>query len=212
MTQHAAPETSPDILPSPAYWKDPAWRRAVLRDAFGRGFWMFVIMAAVAGATCWLVKGRAATLAALFSEGGMMVDLLPRVLLALSVASLIWVLLPRNRIAELFGSDRGIWALLIAAVAGMITPGGPSSAYALLALLAASGADRGALISYIAAWAILGLQRVLIWDVPFLGTDFALFRILICLPLPIIAGYIARALPLRVTLAGSAAAVGETRA
>ncbi len=35
------------------------------------------------------------------------------------------------------------------------------------AAAAAAGADRGALVAYITAWATLGLQRVLVWDVPF---------------------------------------------
>ena len=90
--------------------------------------------------------------------------------------------------------------LLIATMAGTITPGGPSSAYALLALLGAAGADRGAMIAYIAAWATLGLQRMLVWDVPFMGGEFAILRFAVCLPLPIIAGLIARRLPLTLHL------------
>lgn len=87
--------------------------------------------------------------------------------------------------------------LIIATVAGTITPGGPASAYALLAVLAASGADRGAMIAYITAWATLGLQRILVWDVPFMGAEFAILRFAISLPLPVVAGLIARRLPMR---------------
>ena len=85
-------------------------------------------------------------------------------------------------------------------MAGALTPGGPSSAYPLLAVLGASGADRGAMVAYITSWAILGMQRVLIWDVPFLGAEFAILRTLVSLPLPILAGLIARNIPLTLTL------------
>jgi len=78
----------------------------------------------------------------------------------------------------------------------MVTPGGPSAAYSLLAVLAVSGADRGPLVTYITAWALLGMQRILIWDVPFMGPEFAILRFVVCLPLPIVAGLIARQLPL----------------
>jgi len=36
---------------------------------------------------------------------------------------------------------------------------------------------------------------VLVWDVPFMGAEFALVRFAICLPLPIVAGLIARKVP-----------------
>jgi len=41
---------------------------------------------------------------------------------------------------------------------------------------------------------VLGLNRVLIWELPFLGFDFVLLRLLISLPLPIIAWMLAKLL------------------
>jgi uncharacterized membrane protein YraQ (UPF0718 family) len=84
--------------------------------------------------------------------------------------------------------------LLVALAAGTVTPGGPSSGYALLAVLAGAGADRGALVTYITAWAMLGVQRIIIWDIPFMGTDFAVLRFASSVAMPIIAGLIARRL------------------
>ncbi len=34
------------------------------------------------------------------------------------------------------------------------------------------------MVAYITAWATLGLQRILVWDVPFMGAEFAMLRIL----------------------------------
>lgn len=175
---------------------DRDWRRGVASIAFGRSFWGFFAAAAALGAVCWAAKGGAVVSRALSEDLELLISLLPRVLVALSIAALIWVLLPRERISALVGQDSGLRGLVIATLAGTVTPGGPSSAYSLLAVLAVSGADRGALIAYITAWATLGLQRILIWDVPFMGPEFAILRFVVSLPLPVVAGLIARRLPL----------------
>jgi uncharacterized membrane protein YraQ (UPF0718 family) len=183
-----------------AFLADRKWLGSLLREAFNREFWGFAAAAGVLGAACFWLRGADVMIAALESDGGMLLRLLPRVLVALSIASLIWVMLPRDRISKLAGQNTGIGGLIIATVAGMVTPGGPSSAYPLLAVLGAAGADRGALVAYITAWATLGMQRVLVWDVPFMGAEFAILRTLISLPLPIVAGLIARKLPLVLNL------------
>ncbi len=146
---------------------------------------------------CYLIYGMAAVEAVLIEDMTLLVNMMPRVVLALSVASLLWVVLPRDRMARLVGTESGLRGLIIAAVAGTITPGGPSSAYALLAILAAAKADRGALVAYITAWALLGFQRILIWDMPFMGAEFSMVRFVVSMPLPILAGLIARHIPIR---------------
>ena len=178
------------------FLKDELWWRGVLTAAFGKSFWGFAAAALAFGVLCWAVKGQDVVLAALTEDIRLLIDLMPRVFVALSIASLIYVMMPRDRMAEMLGDNSGMRGLMIATLAGLITPGGPSSAYALLAVLAVSGADRGALIAYITAWALLGLQRILIWDVPFMGAEFASLRFLVGLPLPVVAGLIARRLPL----------------
>jgi uncharacterized membrane protein YraQ (UPF0718 family) len=196
------PTKGTSTVPAPLdFIHDPDWRRDLWRDGFGKGFWGFFAVAVLTGLACWAIRGPESIHTALLQDAWLLVDLMPRVILALSIAALIWFLLPRDRVSGLVGSESGLRGLVIATVAGAITPGGPSSAYALLAVLAASGADRGPLVAYITSWALLGLQRVLVWDVPFMGTEFAALRILVCLPLPMVAGMIARKLPMTLRLA-----------
>jgi hypothetical protein len=145
-----------------AFWTDRAWRRGVLRDAFGPSFWGFLAFAVVAGIVFYLVKGSDAFRSALAHDSELILQLLPRIVVALSIAALIWVMLPRDRLSAHVGAERGIVGLVIASLAGAVT---------------------------------LGLQRVLVWDVPFMGTEFAVLRTLISLPLPVLAGLIARRLP-----------------
>ncbi len=184
----------------PPIWRDAAWFRGVLKDAFGLGFFGFLAFAAISGLVCYFVIGGEAVADALVNDIDVLLTLLPRVGVAISVAALLWVMLPRDKVSHFIGRDSGLRGLVIATIAGTITPGGPSSAYALLAMLGAAGADRGAMIAYIAAWATLGLQRILVWDLPFMGAEYALVRFAVCVPLPIVAGLIARRLPFELRL------------
>jgi hypothetical protein len=59
-----------------------------------------------------------------------------------------------------------------------------------------SGADRGALVAYLTGWSLLGFQRTLVWELPLLGGEFTLYRIAAVITLPILAGLIARRIPM----------------
>jgi hypothetical protein len=54
------------------------------------------------------------------------------------------------------------------------------------------GADAGAVVTFIVSWTLIGYTRALIWELPFFGSDFVIWRIVQALPLPIIAGLLAR--------------------
>ena len=59
-----------------------------------------------------------------------------------------------------------------------------------------AGADRGALVAFILAWSLNGFQKLLVYEAPLLGLDFALLRTLITFPMPMIAGWLARRVPI----------------
>lgn len=188
---HAAP---PGDEPGRLDWS------GLLKDSFGRSFWFFVALALIMAVICYYVLGPEAFFAAIERDGELLGDLVPRVAAAQVVAGMIWVLLPREKVSHFLQRNRGRRGLVIAAAAGAITPGGPASAFPFLVILAASGADAGILMAYITSWAILGIQRIIVWDIPLMGVDFSMLRFLVGLPLPIIAGLIARRLPLQVPL------------
>ncbi len=176
------------------------WWRGVLRESFGLSFWLFAAFALVAAVIAYVVLGQDLFDDAVSENLGQVGALLPRVAAAQVVAGFVWVLLPHDRVSQLVGPDSGRRGLLIATVSGIITPGGPASAFSLLVLIGGVGADRGILVAYITSWALLGLQRILVWDLPLMGADFSAIRFLVCLPLPILAGIIARRLRFRVRL------------
>lgn len=143
-------------------------------------------------AVSWKVLGSESFDTALSKDLDILAEMLPRIAAAQVVAGLVWVLLPRDRLTRLLGSHQGRRGLVIATAAGVVTPGGPVSAFSFLAIMAAGGADRGLLVAYITSWALLGMQRIVVWDVPFMGIEFSALRFCVCLPLPLLAGWIAR--------------------
>ncbi len=195
--------------PGEAEEKEEPWLRAVLRRSFGRSFWGFVIFAIVSATACYVVIGPEAFDEAVENDLGMVLKTIPRIVAAMLVAGMIWVMLPRDRLTNMIGSESGIKGLVIAAAAGIVTPGGPSAAFSLLAVLGGAGADRGALVAYIASWSMLGFQRIIVWDVPMMGAEFSLTRLLVSLPLPILAGLIARMLPMDLVLVDLVAGKGS---
>lgn len=191
--------------------KEDGWLAGLLRRSFGRSFWGFVIFAILSATACYLVIGPEAFDEAVDNDIAMVLKTIPRIIAAMTVAGMIWVMLPRDRLTAMIGSDSGLRGLVIAATAGVVTPGGPSAAFSLLAVLGAAGADRGAMVAYIASWSMLGFQRIIVWDVPMMGAEFSLTRFLVSLPLPILAGLIARWLPIRLVLVDPVAAKGDKR-
>ncbi len=171
---------------------DPIRWPELLRKSFDRSFFLFATAAAAAAVAAYLVHGADTFSSILERDRVLLLELLPRVAAAQVLAGFLWVLLPRDRMSDFMQRNRGKRGLLLAAVAGAMTPGGPASAFPFLAILAGSGADRGILVTYITSWAILGAQRIIVWDIPFMGIEFSMFRLLISIPLPIIAGLLAR--------------------
>ncbi len=167
----------------------------LVRSSFGTSFWMFVLLAIATAGICYAIIGPQAFESAVASDRRLLAELLPRVVAAQLAAGFVWILVPRERMSAFLNRHRGHGGLALAAVAGIITPGGPASAFPFLAILAGAGADRGILVAYITSWALLGMQRMIVWDIGFMGLEFSLTRFVISLPLPIVAGLIARRLP-----------------
>lgn len=176
------------------------WWAGILRESFGPSFWVFAGFALLMAWVCYSLLGSEVFQIAVDRDKSLVANTLPRLAAAQVVAGLIWVMLPRDRFSRLLGNNSGHRGLAIATVAGIITPGGPAAAYPFLAIIAAAGADRGVLVAYITSWALLAAQRIIVWDVPFMGIEFSALRFLICLPLPLLAGLIARWLPISLSL------------
>ncbi|MGH6946602.1 MAG: permease [Kiloniellales bacterium] len=181
-----------------------AYLKKRLAEAFGLPFWGFFAVAAASAGLCYWLLGAHAFEEALARDTQLILAVIPRILPAVVIAGCVAVLLPREKIARHLGADSGFTGLALASLAGIVTPGGPVGAFSFAALLGGAGVDRGALVAFLTAWSTLGLQRILVWDVPLMGADFSLLRFAASLPLPLIAGWLARRIPIHPVFPGAA--------
>lgn len=148
----------------------------------------------VSGVTVYLRDGMARVWEILGHDFWLFVAILPSLLAGCLLAAFVALLLPRETVKRWVGAEAGITGIFIGAAAGVILPGGPFTIYPVAATLALIGADIGAIVAFITSWSLLGYSRALVWELPFFGVHFVGWRILLSLPLPILAGLLARPL------------------
>ena len=157
-----------------------------------------MVFAAGSALACWLVKGTEAFQAAAWHELGMLLQVVPLISGGVLLGGFAQALIPQAVVRRWLGEGSGVMGLLIAAGVGAFVPGGPSTSFPLVLALTAAGADAGVVIAFITGWAVLGVNRIVVWELPFMGVEFAAVRFLASLPLPLIAGLLARKLPIAV--------------
>jgi uncharacterized membrane protein YraQ (UPF0718 family) len=154
----------------------------------------FGVAAALAGGICLWLRGGEAFMRAVVMAGTILAEVTPQIVGGVLIAGFVQVLIPKEAISRWLGAESGMRGLLVAEVAGALTPGGPFGSFALVYALGKVGADIGVLICYLTSWTTLSVLRLLIWEIPFLGLEFSLVRFVICMPMGIVAGLIARRL------------------
>ena len=140
--------------------------------------------------------GAGAVLAALVHAFDLFLFIAPSLVAGMLLAAALRQLISPGALARWMGAESGWFGLAVATAAGALTPGGPMAAFPLVLVLAGAGADRGALVAYILSWALNGFQKLLVYELPLLGPDFALMRTVLTLPMPMLAGWAARRLPI----------------
>jgi len=158
-------------------------------------FLIFSAIAFIAGGICYS-KGKEVFCTGLGASWSMFLNVAPRLGAAFLMAGFVEVLVPKDLITKWIGEKSGLRGILIATLAGVLTPGGPMISFPLIAALYKLGADMGPLVGYLTSWELLGIQRVIVWEIPFMGMKFASLRFVVSLGLPIVAGVIARKLVL----------------
>jgi uncharacterized membrane protein YraQ (UPF0718 family) len=157
--------------------------------------WSTAIIAAIsitAGTIVFIRDGFDRFIAILSSDLWLFSTMLPKMAAGSLIAAFVTRLLPREVVARVVGSESGLLGLLIAIVMGAVLPGGPLTIYPVAGAFLVLGADAGTAVAFITAWNLLGYNRALIWELPFFGAEFVGWRIVIALPLPLLAGLLAR--------------------
>ncbi|MFC2001831.1 hypothetical protein ACFLUZ_04930 [Chloroflexota bacterium] len=108
-----------------------------------------------------------------------------RLLLGITLGGLIKVLIPASLVLDWLGPASGLRGILIASYAGvLIGGGGPYVALPVFISLLAAGAGISQVIALLAAWNLINLQNLIVWQMPFLGTKLALSQYLVFLFIP----------------------------
>ena len=162
------------------------------RRAFDWSTAIIAALAFAAAAAVYVRDGREHFFTILFGDVTLFAEMLPKVLAGCLIGAFVTLLLPRELVARWVGHESGFTGLLIAAFFGFLLPGGPITIYPVAGAFLVMGADAGAVVAFIVSWTLVGYTRALVWELPFFGTDFVFWRIVAALPLPIIAGLLAR--------------------
>jgi uncharacterized membrane protein YraQ (UPF0718 family) len=163
--------------------------------------WPTVVIAMLVAASAALVyrrDGAAGVWDILQHDVALFGGILPRVLAGCLLGAFIAEILPHQKVARSLGPSSGLKGLLIGAAFGAVLPGGPFTAYPVASALLATGADFGATIALVVSWTLIGYGRAIAWELPIMGTEFTVWRIVISLPLPILAGALGRFLYVRI--------------
>ncbi len=170
-------------------------KKSQLAQTFDVNFFAYLVLMFAAGAACFWVAGSKAFWSTFASDLDLFLLVLPRFLAAIMLAAFVQALLPRDKIARYLSDTAGFGALTIAALVGSATPGGPMTSFPLVQALERAGTGRSVLITYLTSWSTNGVQRIINWELAFLGFEFAALRYACAFPCAFIAGFTSRFLP-----------------
>jgi uncharacterized membrane protein YraQ (UPF0718 family) len=114
-------------------------------------------------------------------------------LLGFVVAGLAQAIIPQELITRWLGGRAGITGVLIGCVLGGLVPGAPYAAFPLIAALYRQGASLGAVVGFVAAWALWSVTRLPV-EIALVGSRPALVRYALTFLVPPIVGWLANLL------------------
>jgi len=119
----------------------------------------------------------------------LMVEIAPRMIAAFTLAGLVQTIVPQETIVRWMGHGSGYRGLMVGMTLGSVTPGGPMTHFPVIASLYKVGVGVGPLVAYLTAWSLLGMQRIIMWELPFLGAKVVAIRFAVSLVFPFLAGW-----------------------
>jgi uncharacterized protein len=163
--------------------------RVALRRSMDTSTIVMIVAAVIALAVIYFKSPEAAN-KGLNATGSLMLEITPRMIAAFTLAGLFQAVVPEEVILRWMGHGSGLRGILIGMSLGGITPGGPMTHFPVIASLFKMGVGIGPLVAYLSAWSLFGLQRVIMWEIPFLGAKVVAIRIAVSLLFPLFAGWL----------------------
>ena len=151
---------------------------------------IIMMIAAVATLIAVYIKSPQAAHKGLQATGSLLLEITPRMIAAFTLAGLIQAIVPQELIVHWMGQGSGFKGILIGMSLGGVTPGGPMTHFPVIASLYKMGVGVGPLVAYLSAWSLFGLQRIIMWEIPFLGPKVVAVRFVVSFFFPLVAGWL----------------------
>jgi uncharacterized protein len=149
-----------------------------------------MMTAALAMLTVVYFKSPEAAQHGLRATGSLILEITPRMIAAFLLAGMFQAIVPQEVIVRWMGHGSGFRGLLVGMTLGGITPGGPMTHFPIIASFYKMGVGVGPLIAYLTAWSLFGLQRIIMWEIPFLGPKVVAVRFAVSFFFPFLAGWL----------------------
>jgi uncharacterized membrane protein YraQ (UPF0718 family) len=124
------------------------------------------------------------------ATGSLILEITPRMIAAFLLAGLFQAIVPQELIVRWMGHGSGFKGILIGMTLGGITPGGPMTHFPVIATFFKMGVGIGPLVAYLTAWSLFGMQRIIMWEIPFLGAKVVAIRFAVSFFFPVFAGWL----------------------
>jgi uncharacterized membrane protein YraQ (UPF0718 family) len=115
---------------------------------------------------------------------------LPALTVGILGAGFVAALVPPELAETYLGEGSGAAGYAIAYVIGALTPGGPVVGFALGAAAIKAGASVPIVVVYVTAWALVSLNRLLIWELATVPKKVIVERLIVSAPVPILTGLV----------------------
>lgn len=148
---------------------------------------LLALVGITVAATLW--KGGVDLTISGFTQAGKLLNTIwLRLLLGFTLGGMIQVLIPRNVIAKWLGPTSGLKGILIGSYTGTIMSGAPFVMLPIVASIYRAGAGIGPIVALLAGQGLIGLEMLIVWQIPFFGVELPLARYIVCLFIPPFAG------------------------
>ncbi len=148
---------------------------------------MVVLVLIALAAAFWQGGGQLAISG--FKQAGQLFNTIwYRLLLGFLLGGLIQVLIPSALIAKWLGPTSGLKGIFIGSYTGILMSGGPYVFLPIIASIYRAGAGAGPIIALLTGRALLGIEMLIVWQIPFFGIEIPIARYIACLFVPPLTG------------------------
>ena len=165
---------------------------ALKRKTFDWSTALVTLCVLIAAVIVYLRDGRERFIGVFLGDAHIFLDILPKMAAGCMIGVFSTLLIPREMVGRWVGAESGFLGLVIATAAGVVMPGGPVTIYPVAGAFLAVGADIGAALAFVTSWTLLGYSRALVWELPFFGPNFVLWRMAVAPLFPLLVGFLGR--------------------